>query len=485
MYDILRFFNQIYRKHPPKFWYTVLFFILLAFVAKPLVTTVAGIVDPPDPTATPRPTPEINQTGKIGEALLVLDTYYTLLGYQEFDSYCVPLAESKRREAEKTVVVEFLARHYGNEPVELNSFYLRDGAGTNYALTSADRIEDYRGSCVEPVSEGISRPGMEVTLTKGYGSHYYFYSRNIPRTAENLEFTFQVGYSIPYEVTGTPVAGSSKVFIPLGEPGTSAEAPAVMLGVPDKNRLYENRTAAAGNIAVAVNDVNRIAGDNDRTGYYMEMLFKNISGKMLDMNVSTEFSFAVVDDYGVAMPAELAMNRGYNSALAPDETQMYLLRWTMEQRSVRLRNLYLRVRMKSRTGELFIRIPFKESMIITPEPTVEVPEYLYRTPVPVTFPTADTSKPTGKPDPCANTLPPILKPGDSAAVTYTPPVANRLRTKPGFGGSVSGMMPPGSTFYVMDGPVCADGLYWYYVSYSGSYGWTAESDEGVYWLEKR
>ena len=112
MYDILRFFNQIYRKHPPKFWYTVLFFILLAFVAKPLVTTVAGIVDPPDPTATPRPTPEINQTGKTGEALLVLDTYYTLLGYQEFDSYCVPLAESNRREAEKTVVVEFLARHY-------------------------------------------------------------------------------------------------------------------------------------------------------------------------------------------------------------------------------------------------------------------------------------------------------------------------------------------------------------------------------------
>ena len=47
------------------------------------------------------------------------------------------------------------------------------------------------------------------------------------------------------------------------------------------------------------------------------------------------------------------------------------------------------------------------------------------------------------------------------------------------------MMPPGSTFYVMDGPVCADGLYWYYVSCGGSYGWTAESDEGVYWLEKR
>ena len=258
----------------------MLFFILLIFVAKPLVSTVIEIVDPPEPTATPRPTPDITQTGKTGEALLVLDTYYTLLGYQEFDSGCVPLAESGRKEAEKTVIVEFHARHYGSEPVELNTFYLRDAAGRNYLLTAADRIEDYRGRCVEPVSEGISRPGTAITLTRGYGSHYYFYSRNIPRTADNLEFTFQVSYSIPYAVTGTPTAGSSKVFIHLGNPGTFAEAPAVMLGVPEKSRLFENRTASVGDIAVAVNDVNRIAGDNDRTGYYMEMLFKNITRPM-------------------------------------------------------------------------------------------------------------------------------------------------------------------------------------------------------------
>ena len=484
MYDILRFFNRIYRKHPPKFWYTVLFFIILICILKPLVTTVVGIVNPPEPTATPRPTPDINQTGKTGEALLVLDTYYTLLGYQEFDSNCVPLAESGRKEAEKTVVVEFLARHYGNEPVELNSFYLRDGAGTNYVLTASDRIEDYRGRCVEPVSEGISRPGMEITLNKGYGSHYYFYSRNIPGTAENLEFTFQVSYSIPYAVTGTPTAGSSKVFIPLRDPGTYSEAPSVMLGVPEKNRLFENRTASVGNVAVAVNDVNRIAGDNDRTGYYMEMLFKNISGKMLDMNVSTEFSFAVVDDYGVAMPAELAMNRGYNTAIAPEETQKYYLKWTMEQKSVRLRNLYLRVREKDKSGEIFIRIPFKQSMLIEPAPTPETVEYLYRTPVPeVSNP--ETMPPVSKSSKCVNTLPPILKPGDNAAVTYTPPVANRLRNKPGLSGGVIGMLNPGSVFYVMDGPVCADNLYWYYISFNGSYGWTAESDEGQYWLEKR
>ncbi len=484
MYDILRFFNRIYRKHPPKFWYTVLFFIILICIARPLVTTVVGIVNPPEPTATPRPTPDINQTGKTGEALLVLDTYYTLLGYQEFDSNCVPLDESGRTEAEKTVVVEFLARHYGSEPVELNSFYLRDGAGTNYMLTASDRIEDYRGRCVEPVSEGISRPGMEITLTKGYGSHYYFYSRNIPRTAENLEFTFQVSYSIPYAVTKTPTAGSSKVFIPLTNPGTFTEVPAVMLGVPEKNRLYENRTASVGNIAVAVNDVNRIAGDNDRTGYYMEMLFKNISARMLDLNVSTEFSFAVVDDFGVALPAELAMNRGYNAAIAPGETQKYYLRWTMEQKSVRLQNLYLRVRQKDKSGEIFLRIPFKQSMLISPTPTPETVEYLYRTPVPgITNPEVTPSP--SKSSKCINTLPPLLKPGDNAAVTYTPPVANRLRNKPGLSGGVIGMLNPGSMFYVMDGPVCADNLYWYYISYNGSYGWTAESDEGQYWLEKR
>ena len=484
MYDILRFFNKIYRKHPPKFWFTVLFFIILICIAKPLLTTVIGIIDPPEPTATPRPTPDISQTGKTGEALLVLDTYYTLLGYQEFDSACVPLAESGSKEAEKTVAVEFLARHYGSTPVILTSFYLRDAAGTNYMLTASDRIEDYRGRCVEPVSEGISRAGNDITLTQGYGSHYYFYSRNIPRTAENLEFTFQVSYSIPYEVTGTPVAGSSKVFIPLTNPGTSAEAPAVMLGVPEKSRLFENRSASVGNIAVAISDVNRIAGDNDRTGYYMELLFRNISGRMLDLNVSSEFSFSVVDDYGVALPAELAMNRGYNSAIAPDETQKYYLRWTMEQKSVRLRNLYLRVREKDKSGEIFILIPFKQSMLIEPTAVPETVEYLYRTPVPeVSLPEkTPAAQGSGR---CVNTLPPILKPGDSAAVTYTPPVANRLRNKPGLSGGVIGMLNPGSVFYVMDGPVCADGLYWYYVSFGGSYGWTAESDEGLYWLEKR
>ncbi len=484
MYDILRLLNRIYRKHPPKFWYTVLFFILLIFIARPLVTTVIGIIDPPEPTATPRPTPDISQEGRIGEPLRVLDTYYTLTGWQEYDSACVPLDKSTRAEAEKTVVVEFFARHYGEEPAELSNFFLRDADGTNYRLTAATAVEDYRGKCTERLSEGISRPAAELTLTKGYGAHFYFYSRDIPRSAAGLEFTFQSGYSIPYPVTGTPVAGASKIFIPLGKPGTAAEPPSVMLGSPDSSSLSVTRTASSGNTAFAVNDVNRIAGDNDRTLYYLEMLFKNISGRMLDMDISSAFSFAVVDDCGVAIQAELAMNSGYNASLAPGEIQKYYLRWSMEQKSVRLRNFYLRIRPNGQDREFFIQIPFKESMLDVPAVTPTPAEYLFRTPVPG-IRTSPVTPTAAVRDRCINALPPRLKPGDTAAVTYTPPVANRFRKQPGYSGGIIGLINPGSTFYVMDGPVCADGLYWFYVSWSGTFGWTAESGEGKYWLEKR
>lgn len=483
MYDIVKLINQIYRKFPPKFWYTILFFIILLFMAKPLVTTVTGIINPPLPTETPRPTPGISQSGRIGEALHVLDTYYTLTGYQEYDSACVPLDQSELNEPEKTVIVEFFARNFGNETVELSGFYLRDSSGRNYSMSAGTSVENYRGKCTEPVSEGISRPAAEFSIAKGYGSHFYFYSRNVPRTAEGLEFSFLIGYSILYPAAGTVTTGSSKVFIPLESPGTFTEPPAVMLGVPDAASFSDGRTAISGSIALAVNDVNRIAGDNDRTLYYLEMLFKNISGKMIDANVSTAFDFAVVDDYGVAMPAETAMNSGYNASFAPEETQKYYLRWTMEQRSAELRNLYLRIRQKEQP-DVFIRIPFKQSMLVEHAETPTAAVYLYRTPVPQPH-EAETPVPASVKNSCVNTLPPLLKPGDTAGVTYTPPVANRLRKQPGLSGGISGLLNPGSVFYVMDGPVCADGLYWYYVSFNGTYGWTAESGEGLYWLEKR
>lgn len=484
MYDILRLFKQIWHRYPPKFWYTILFLIMLLVFAEPLVTTVAGIISPPAPTATPRPTPDILQPGRAGEPLQVLDTYYTLLGYREYDSACVPLDRSVRKEAQKTAVIEFWVRHYGDEPVRISNFYLRDAYGRNYTLTTAVRIGDYRGNCGEPLSEGIDRPDSEITLKKGYGSHIYLYSREIPVSAEGLEFTFQMGYSIPYPVTGTPEAGSSKIFIPLPEPGTYTEPSEDLLGVPDKSQLSEDRTAVSGSVAFGVSDAYRIAGDNDRTGFFLELLCRNISGQMMDFDFNGTFDFAVVDDYGVEIAAEPSMNTGYNSSLAPDEIQKYLIVWTMEQPSVRLRNFYLRIRTeKENRPDVFIRIPFKKSMLIpsaTPAPVPAEPSL-----TPAVHSTPEATAALSEVHPCAGALPPILRPGDTAAVTYTPPVANRFRKAPGFSGTVIGMLEPGSVFRVMDGPVCADGLYWYRVSHNDTYGWTAESDDGQYWLEKR
>ena len=482
MYDIIRLCKRIFRKYPPKFWYTVLFLFLFLILVKPLFSTVAGIIDPPDPTSTPRPTPDLRQSGRIGEPLLVLDTYYTMLSYREYNSECVPLDRSDRHEPRKTAVVELWARHFGNEPVVISDFYLRDALGTNYELTPAYSVGSYNGICGESLSQGIAPPDMEIILEKGYGSHMYFYSREIPASAEGFEFTFLAAFSIPYPVTGTPEAASSKIFIPLSDPGEEAEPPAALLGVPDRNRLSEDRTGTIGSVAFGIDDAFRIAGDNDSTGFCLELLCMNISERIMDFDFAGAFDFAVVDDYGVAIAAEPSLNMGYNRTFAPDEIQKYRIVWSMEQASARMRNLYLRISSEENGQDLFIRIPFKESMLTDPAESPSSAEFLYRTPVPEKG-TPD-EEPADDIEQCVNTLPPILHPGDAAGVTYTPPVANRLRKTPGFSGEIIGMMNPGSRFYVMDGPVCADELYWYYVSFSGKYGWTAESDAGQYWLKK-
>ena len=217
----------------------------------------------------------------------------------------------------------------------------------------------------------------------------------------------------------------------------------------------------------------------------MEVLFQNVSDDMMKVNFSNDFGFAVIDEYGVPIAANLSsMNTGYNSALAPQETQKYYVSWNMEQASTKQENMYLRIDRKTADLYYFIRLPFKDSLIVKPSATPAIEEYLYRTAVP-----EDNSgiivRATPTPKECVNTLPPRLKAGDTAAVTYTPPVSNRLRKNPGYNGSIITMISPGRTFYVMDGPVCADNLYWYYVNFNGTYGWTAESDAGQYWLEKR
>jgi WD40 repeat protein len=65
-------------------------------------------------------------------------------------------------------------------------------------------------------------------------------------------------------------------------------------------------------------------------------------------------------------------------------------------------------------------------------------------------------------------------------------IPNRLRSEPLKGNNVIGEFLAGETYYVLDGPVCADGLIWWEVAdprLPGGSGWTAEGDGIEYWLE--
>lgn len=59
---------------------------------------------------------------------------------------------------------------------------------------------------------------------------------------------------------------------------------------------------------------------------------------------------------------------------------------------------------------------------------------------------------------------------------------NRVRTQPSLAAPRTGLLFPGEVAIVQEGPVCADGLNWWRVSWSGVDGWTAEGADGTYWL---
>ncbi|MEO0561250.1 MAG: hypothetical protein AAF125_04005, partial [Chloroflexota bacterium] len=78
-------------------------------------------------------------------------------------------------------------------------------------------------------------------------------------------------------------------------------------------------------------------------------------------------------------------------------------------------------------------------------------------------------------------LPPRLTIGMN--VTVTPGVPNNVRTGPSVSAPISSTMSSSGFAQVVDGPVCADGLVWWGVSGQNDSGWTAEGQDGVYWLE--
>ena len=93
------------------------------------------------------------------------------------------------------------------------------------------------------------------------------------------------------------------------------------------------------------------------------------------------------------------------------------------------------------------------------------------------IPAGSLLEPTG----CEGTLPPRLVVGRAGRVT--PGLPNKLRAAPTTASGQVGSIPAEATFTVLDGPTCAEGLYWWQVAYGSTVGWTAEGDAQEYYLE--
>jgi hypothetical protein len=84
---------------------------------------------------------------------------------------------------------------------------------------------------------------------------------------------------------------------------------------------------------------------------------------------------------------------------------------------------------------------------------------------------------------CPNLLPSRIAVNGTARVTPGNP--NRLRSEPSLSGPLIGEIPGGAQFYIYSGPVCdeTNGIVWWQVEYGSQIGWTAESQNGTYYVE--
>jgi hypothetical protein len=94
------------------------------------------------------------------------------------------------------------------------------------------------------------------------------------------------------------------------------------------------------------------------------------------------------------------------------------------------------------------------------------------------------------PPPSACVLTTRLSAGGLGRVLPNPPIPNVVRSAPGTNSSgsnsvVTGQIPPGGVFSIIQGPQCgSDGRWWWQVNYNGLTGWTAEGEGyNTYWVE--
>jgi hypothetical protein len=105
---------------------------------------------------------------------------------------------------------------------------------------------------------------------------------------------------------------------------------------------------------------------------------------------------------------------------------------------------------------------------------------------PATATISTTTTPAAKPTwmPCPGIYFSRLYVGDTAYVSFDPPLPNRVRSQPSTTGTYLGMLQPGEKAEIIGGPVCANQSIWWEVrsNASGLTGWTAEGDSKAYWL---
>jgi uncharacterized protein YraI len=82
---------------------------------------------------------------------------------------------------------------------------------------------------------------------------------------------------------------------------------------------------------------------------------------------------------------------------------------------------------------------------------------------------------------CPGSLPPRLVVGGVGRVT--PGDANNVRSEASSAAELTGQIPAGESFNVLDGPICNNDRTWWKIEYQGLVGWTVEGSAESYWLE--
>jgi Bacterial SH3 domain len=59
---------------------------------------------------------------------------------------------------------------------------------------------------------------------------------------------------------------------------------------------------------------------------------------------------------------------------------------------------------------------------------------------------------------------------------------NNIRTEPSVNAEIIGIIPAGGVFDVLGNQICRDGIIWWQVSYNSLSGWTAENQNGDYFV---